>query len=244
MIPALRQEKILDILSFNEIVSADTLMSTLNISISTLRRDLSKLEKKNKIVLLHGGGVRLAQKATELSINTKLELNKDAKELIAKKAASFIEDGDVIFIDPSSTTYRMIPYLIDKNITVVTNSILHINQLIAYDITSIIIGGTIKTTTNSCIGPIAEANLKEFNFNKCFLGANGLTIKSGITNHDINEKVVKTLAINNSIQPYFLLDSSKYGIVTMVKVAELTDYPIITEFIPEELEEYSNIISA
>lgn len=48
MIPAMRQEKILNILSNDEIVSVEDLMDVLNISISTIRRDLSKLEKKAK----------------------------------------------------------------------------------------------------------------------------------------------------------------------------------------------------
>lgn len=80
-------------------------------------------------------------------------------------------------------------------------------------------------------------------FNKCFLGASGFSIQSGITNHDINERVIKLLALKNSKQPYFLLDSSKFGLIAMVKVANLEDYPIITDTIPNELASYSNFIS-
>lgn len=243
MIPAVRQETILNILSTNEIVSIDYLMDELKISISTLRRDLNKLEQENAIILLHGGGVKLSPKPVELSISTKLELNKEAKETIARKAASFVEDGDVVFLDPSSTTYLMIPYLANKNITVLTNGISHINQLLSRDIPCLMIGGSIKKTTNSCIGPIAEATMQSLYFNKCFLGASGFSIQSGITNHDVNERVIKLLALNNSKQPYFLLDSSKFGLIAMIKVANLEDYPIIIEDIPNELTSYSNFIS-
>lgn len=243
MIPAVRQETILNILSSNEIVSIAYLMDELKISISTLRRDLNKLEQENAIILLHGGGVKLSPKPIELSISAKLELNKDAKETIAKKAASFVEDGDVVFLDPSSTTYLMIPYLANKNITVLTNGISHINQLLSRDIPCLMIGGSIKKTTNSCIGPIAEATMQSLYFNKCFLGASGFSIQSGITNHDINERVIKLSALNNSKQPYFLLDSSKFGLIAMIKVANLEDYPIIIEDIPNELTSYSNFIS-
>ena len=186
MIPAIRQEKILDMLSGNEIIATDDIMKGLDISVSTLRRDLMKLESQNKVTLLHGGGVRLAQKPIEMNISAKLELNKEAKEKIAHKAASFIDNGDVIFLDPSSTTYLMIPYLAGKSITVITNSISHINQLVALDLPCIMVGGSIKKTTNSCIGPIAELTLKTLYFNKCFLGASGFSIPSGISNHDIN----------------------------------------------------------
>lgn len=242
MIPAIRQEKILDMLSGNEIIATDDIMKGLDISVSTLRRDLMKLESENKVTLLHGGGVRLAQKPIEMNISAKLELNKEAKEKIAHKAASFIDNGDVIFLDPSSTTYLMIPYLAGKSITVITNSISHINQLVALDIPCIMVGGSIKKTTNSCIGPIAELTLKTLYFNKCFLGASGFSIPSGITNHDINEQVIKQLALHNSSQPYILLDHTKYGIITMVKVANLDEYPILIDKIPMGLEGYGNFI--
>lgn len=242
MIPAVRQEKILEMLSGNEIISTNDIMKELNISVSTLRRDLMKLESDNKITLLHGGGVRLAQKSIEMNIFTKLELNKDIKEKIARKAASFVEDGDVIFLDPSSTNYLMIPYLTGKRITVITNGISHITQLAALDIPCIMVGGSIKKTTNSCIGPITEQTLKTLYFNKCFLGASGFSILSGITNHDINERVIKQLALDNSSQPYILMDHTKYGIVTMVKVADLDQYPILIDKIPKGLEGYSNFI--
>lgn len=242
MIPAVRQEKILEILSNNEIVSTDSLMKVLDVSVSTLRRDLMKLENEKKITLLHGGGVRISQKATELNITTKLDLNKEAKERIACRAASLVENGDTIFMDPSSTTYLMIPFLTGKDITVVTNGISHINLLTNMDIPCIMVGGSIKKTTNSCIGPITESTLKTFYFNKCFLGASGFSISSGITNHDIHERVIKQLALSNSCQPYFLLDHTKYGVVTMVQVASLDEYPILIDEIPEDLKDYGNFI--
>ena len=135
-----------------------------------------------------------------------------------------------------------IPFLTGRDITVVTNGISHINQLINLEIPCILIGGSIKKTTNACIGPLTETTLKTFYFNKCFLGASGFSIPSGITNHDINERVIKLIALHNSSQPYFLLDHTKYGIVTMVQVADLDAYPILIDEIPKGLEGYSNFI--
>lgn len=244
MIPELRQKKIIDMISTTEIMSTEILTELLDISPSTLRRDLIKLSKQDKIMLLHGGGIRLLPKATELSMTAKMSLHKDAKEQIAKKAVSMITEGDVIYLDPSSTTYQMIPYLKEHPVTVITNSVSHIDKLISYKIPCIMVGGSIKASTNSCIGLIAESILKCFNFNKCFIGANGFSITSGITNHDINENVIKTLALRQSCHPYFLMDSSKFNVIAMVKLAEINDYPIITEKAIPELGSYSNIIYA
>lgn len=238
----MRQKKIIDMISDTDIITTETLTKLLNISPSTLRRDLLKLSKQEKIVLLHGGGIRLLPKITELSMTAKMGLHKDAKDKIAQKAVSLIEDGDVIYLDPSSTTYQMIPYLKEHRVTVITNSVSHIDELIYYKIPCIMVGGSIKAATNSCIGLIAENILKGFNFNKCFIGANGFSITSGITNHDINENVIKTLAVRQSCNPYFLMDSSKFNVVAMVKLANISDYPIITEKIIPELSSYPNII--
>lgn len=242
MIPELRQKKIIDMISDTDIITTERLTKLLNISPSTLRRDLLKLSKQKKIMLLHGGGIRLLPKITELSMTAKMGLHKDAKDKIAQKAVSLIADGDVIYLDPSSTTYQMIPYLKEHRVTVITNSVSHIDELINYKIPCIMVGGSIKAATNSCIGLIAENILKGFNFNKSFIGANGFSITSGITNHDINENVIKTLALRQSCDPYFLMDSSKFNVVAMVKLANINDYPIITEKLIPELSSYPNII--
>ena len=244
MIPAIRQQTIFNILTEKEVVYMDDLVKHLDVSFSTLRRDLRELEKSGKIILLHGGGVQLNRKNTELSISAKLNLNQEAKNKIALKACSLIQDNDVIFLDPSSTTLQMIPYLVNRKITVVTNGFYHISQLASHQIPCIMIGGNIKQSTNSCIGPLSEAALKGLNFNKSFLGSNGFSKNSGITNHDINEYTIKRIAMEQSVDSYFLLDSSKYNTVTMIKVASLTDANIITEKPIPELDEYTNIIIA
>lgn len=79
-------------------------------------------------------------------------------------------------------------------------------------------------------------------FNKYFLGANGFSVASGITNHDINERAIKLLALKNSGQPYFLLDHTKFGIVTLVHIAGLNEYPVLTDELPDSLKGYDNII--
>lgn len=242
MIPVMRQQKILSLLQSGDIIYTDSLLEQMDISLSTLRRDLKELEKEQKIVQLHGGGVQLAKGNMELKISSKLNLNKKAKIKIAKKAASFVSNGDVIFLDPSSTTLPIIPHLKGKDVTVVTNGIYHITQLCAESIPCIMLGGNIKMSTSSCIGHTTEAALEELNFNKCFLGANGFSVKAGITNHDINEKQIKRLAINHSLESFFLMDSSKYNIITMTKVASIDEVPIITEKDIPELKDIAQLI--
>ena len=244
MIPSLRQQTILDALEKDgKMHFLPQLALALDISESTLRRDLKALEQSGKISVLRGGGVCAKQGSVELDIEAKLLVQVEEKRKIARYAASLVEPGDVIFLDPSSICYFMIDEALSRlPVTVVTNSCTNVTQLLKMDIHCIMIGGETKRGTNACIGSMAEEILGRLSFTKCFLGANGLTEEAGVTNHDTNERSIKRLAIERSRQAYFLINSGKVGVTTLCQVAEISDHPIIMDRVPEHLKKYGNII--
>ena len=245
MIPAERQQRIRALIAQTEdIVRMDDMAQQLGISRSTLRRDLQAMVKQGEVQLLRGGAVRHRTPGIELCLDAKMRMNYDEKSRIAHKAAELIEDHEVIFLDPSSVNALLIPLLKGRDVTVVTNSIAHINQLEQHGLSGILIGGEIKSSTSSCIGPIAEQMLRELHFTHCFLGANGMSVQYGLTNHDLRERNIKRIAITNSAQPVFLIDSTKFDVVAMCQVARIDDYPIITDRRIEQLAVYDNIITA
>lgn len=86
----------------------------------------------------------------------------------------------------------MIPYLTKKeDILVVTNGVMHSQLLADYEIPTILIGGMIKGKTKAIIGAVALKQLKEYRFNKAFLGINGIDKEFGYTTPDIEEAVLK-----------------------------------------------------
>lgn len=241
MIPALRRQRILDLLKENDILFLPEIIQTMNISESTVRRDLKELSQRNEIELLRGGGVRIPHNNIEMSIDVKLQLSREKKDCIAKAAAGMIHPGDIVFIDPSSANYLLIDHLNVDNITMVTNSITHMTKLLSANIPCIMIGGQIKKSTSSCVGSMAEGMLRDMRFSKCFLGANGIDRVNGITNHDPNEKSIKRIAIENSATPIFLIDSSKFDSTTMCKIADVNECAILTDKAVPGYEELSNI---
>ena len=244
MIPSLRQQTILSILEKSgKIHYLADLMEQLDTSESTLRRDLKALEKHGKISMLRGGGVCVRQDHTELDIEAKLHVHLEEKRIIARYAVSLIQPGDVIFLDPSSICYLMIQEGLEKiPVTAVTNSGMNMTELLKRDIHCIMIGGETKRGTNACIGSMAEEILGRLSFSKCFLGANGITETAGVTNHDTNERSIKRLAIERSRQAYFLINSNKVGVTTLCQVAEISQYPILMDRVPEEWKKYPNLI--
>ncbi len=242
MIPTLRRQKIVDLLQGNEVLFLADLVAAMGISESTVRRDLKELAHSGEIELLRGGGVRLHHENVEMNIDVKLQLCREEKDRIARYAAGLIYPGDIIFLDPSSVNYLLIDYIAAERVTVVTNSIANISKLLKADINCIMVGGQIKKNTSSCVGPLAEQTMGRLRFSKSFLGANGMSMEMGITNHDPNEQSIKRLAIEHSVSTYFLIDSSKYGVVAMCKVADIGESMIVTDRRRKELDALDNVI--
>lgn len=245
MIPAQRQQQIRALMAQSgDILRMEDMAQKLGVSRSTLRRDLQAMAELGEVQLLRGGAVRRAETGIELRLDAKMRMNHEEKARIARMAAGMIADHEVIFLDPSSVNALLIPLLKGRCVTVVTNSIAHINLLEQHGIPGILIGGEIKSSTSSCIGPIAEQMLRELHFSHCFLGANGMSVQHGLTNHDLRERNIKRIAISNADHPVFLIDSSKMDVAAMCQVAQLDEYPIITDRRLPQLEAYPNILFA
>ncbi|MDL4841233.1 DeoR/GlpR family DNA-binding transcription regulator [Aquibacillus rhizosphaerae] len=239
MLTAERHQVILQLLDEKEIVRIQELVEQLNSSESTIRRDLSQLEKKNKLKRVHGGASLLQQKRDEPSILEKSTKNLTEKEVIAKYAANLIQDGDCIFLDAGTTTYQMIKYITAKDLTVVTNGLNHLEPLLEKNIQTYLLGGFAKPRTGALIGQIAVDSLRKFRFDKTFLGVNGVHLTYGLTTPDPEEAALKSLALELGQKVYVLADHTKFHEVTFTQIGELDDAIIITdEKDPDIVSEY------
>lgn len=134
----------------------------------------------------------------------------------------------MIFIDAGTTTEFLLPFLQGKNVTVVTNSIHHATRLVDLSIKTIIIGGYVKQTTDASIGSVALEQIRQMDFDKAFLGMNGVD-EAYLTTPDMEEAVIKKAVIANAKVSYILVDGTKIGQVSFVKVAAIDQVTIITE---------------
>ncbi|MGD6872057.1 DeoR/GlpR family DNA-binding transcription regulator [Sutcliffiella horikoshii] len=223
-----RQQLILELIQKHEVVKLQDFVEVTRASESTIRRDLSQLEEQNKLKRVHGGAARILQKGEEPSILEKASINLYEKKMVAKKAADLINDGDCIFLDAGTTTFQMIPYLENKQITVVTNGFAHIQSLMEKGLTTYIVGGFMKNKTGAIIGSKASQSLLEYNFDKAFIGANGVHLKTGYTTPDPEEASIKNLAIKLANETFILADSSKINEVAFAKIAPLQSGTLIT----------------
>ncbi|MBP1942267.1 DeoR family fructose operon transcriptional repressor [Bacillus luteolus] len=223
-----RHRLILELVNEKSIVKVQELVEQTNTSESTIRRDLQLLEEQNLIKRIHGGASLPQGNRNELGIPEKSTKNLQEKMSIAEYSASLVNQGECIYLDAGTTTFQMIEFLKGKDIVVVTNGLTHIDLLLEHNINTYLVGGYIKSKTRALIGSGALASLKQYSFDKCFMGVNGVHYRYGYTTPDPEEALIKQTAIQLSRQSYFLADTSKFGEVAFSKIVDLDKAQLIT----------------
>lgn len=226
-----RHNIILELVNSRGSVKLSELCKTLATSESTIRRDLNILDERGLLTKVHGGAIALNDSFSkyEQDVEKKSSLFIREKTAIAKYAAELIDDGDVVYIDAGTTTEKMLEYIPSKNVTFVTNGFINAKRLAQHGFKVFVPGGEIKSSTEAIVGAECVVSLQQYNFSKCFIGANGISLSGGITTPDKNEAVVKSTVINNSKEVYILADHSKFDQITSVRFAQLCGGQIITD---------------
>lgn len=227
---------ILEIVNRKKSVGIHELCEILDSSVSTVRRDLTFLAETGKLNKVHGGAIALDENfiLEERNVEEKAKLFTEEKLAIAKYAANLVEDEDFIFIDAGTTTEKLIDFLPLKKIQFVTNAFIHAKKLAQKGFQVYIPGGEIKLATEAIVGVECVMTLKNYNFTKCFIGTNGISVSAGFSTPDVNEGKVKSAVIDGSIVAYVLADHSKFDRVTSVTFAQLNRATIITDAVPDK----------
>lgn len=230
-----RHSMILKLLDEKSSVTLTELMSLLNTSESTIRRDLTALDKAGKLRKVYGGATSLDfYSSNEEDIYAKQDLQITEKNLIAKQAASIIERNDLVYIDAGTTTELIINYLTQRNAVYVTNGTAHASKLADKGFTAFIIAGQLKKSTAAIIGTSAVESLQSYNFTKGFFGTNGISIQAGFSTPDPIEASVKKTAVRRCQKAFVLADSTKFDKITPITFAELREAFIITDILKDK----------
>ena len=247
MLKSKRKQLILEKVTKDKFVSLEYLVKALETSESTVRRDLDELESERKLRRVHGGAESLHFLQEEESNQEKSIKNIQEKTRIAQKAASLIQEYDVIFIDAGTTNELLVNELHDPSVTVVTNSIHHATKLVERNIPTVIIGGVVKRSTDASIGGVALNQIGQLNFDKAFIGMNGID-DGFFTTPDMEEGAVKRAILENAKRTYVLADASKLGQTSFAKVAPISRARLITNQTESEviqkIKEKTEVIEA
>ena len=159
----------------------------------------------------HGGAVAVKEPQPERAVLQRKEQDVDEKRSIARLAASLIRDGDTIFLGSGSTTLFMVPFLRDLNITVITNSLPIINQLVDFEqCETVVVGGILRVSELSIIGHISVKTLEDLRADKVFIGAEAIHLEHGLTNSYLEETMTDRAIVDISPQIVMLADHTKF----------------------------------
>lgn len=233
-----RQQQILALLQTQNVVSLQDICQTTNCSESSARRDLQQLEDAGKLVRVHGGAKLSQELQREPDMPGKLRLNGPAKMAIAKEAVKNVHPGDTIYLDAGTTTLAMIELLDPTaNLTVVTNGVLHASFLADQGIRTLLLGGVLRNTTKAIVGTTAVRTLKQYRFNRVFLGTNGVHPTAGLTTPSPEEAVLKRAAAEQAEQVFVLADASKFDQTAFVRFGDCDLGTLITSTLPPAISD-------
>ncbi|TAE29642.1 MAG: DeoR/GlpR transcriptional regulator [Cytophagales bacterium] len=238
-----RKIKILEAIEQRGTVDVHELATLLDLSDMTIRRDLNALAEQGLIVRTHGGAMlpRLAERP--VSFTGKTAQHSEAKEAIAQLAAREIEEGDVLFMDCGSTVFALCPYIRHKQITVITNSLPVVAELMTSGVTLNLIGGEVNKDRQAVHGLTAESHIARYRADKAFIGVDGVSLANGLSANGELEAAHTIALMRQATQTYLLCDSTKIEQDRYLAFAPLSAIQVLitdAQADPAVLTEYVN----
>jgi len=206
-------------------VKVKELSELFEVSEDLIRKDLKQLELNGKCKRVYGGAI-LIPTGLEHSVYARKNVDLESKNIIAKKIYDLIEEGETIYLDISTTNLQVANLLANgsKQCIVVSNMI-EILQILAKNknITTIGTGGNVNLELNGFVGAIALSMVSKHNFDRCFIGTTGMDYKMMMmTTFDIDDGLIKDMALNNSRHKYLIMESKKFDLCGTYKFGEIS----------------------
>jgi len=238
-----RRAKILEMLEIDGQVRIGDLGELFKVTDVTVRNDLDKLEEKGLLIRTRGGGIKTQRVKTDYQLDKESTRHLKEKRLIGKRGAELVKEEDTILLDSGTTTLEIARNLAEmKNITIITNALNIAGQFINNSaIKVVMIGGNLRHSTLSFIGPLAENGIRNLYCDKVFLGVNGLDSKYGISTTNIEDAYLNQLMMDISKEVIVVTDSSKFLKRGFSKISPMTSVDVIVTDSNAPKEEVQNL---
>lgn len=222
--PEKRRRRIVELVTKHDGLSVTELSQRVDVSESTVRRDLSDLADRDLVERTYGGAVPVTNVGSEPSFDQKVVQGKDRKRAIGVRAAREIQGGQVVFFDSGTTTFqiaREAPK--DGSFVSVTNSPLLAMELLKKGGNVEVTGGLFREESMGLVGPTTEEYVRSSNFDLAFIGTNGIDEAGAFTAPVETEASVKRAVIANAAQVRVVAEVEKFGEQAFRQFATLED---------------------
>ncbi len=205
-------------------MSVEELAKTLYTSPSSIRRDLTSLEKKKLVKRVYGGAVLIESVNNNTPFETRRAKNVEQKRRAAQHASFLLRDSISVMLDGSSTVMQMLRYIREyRNIKLFTNNIYTFQAALEMGINAICIGGRPSADDSSLSGEFAEEMVEKLFPDLLFFSAKAVNEKGDITDSLESESRLRRMMIKNAKTRVFLYDREKQGSTSLYKICNLRD---------------------
>ncbi|OUM98483.1 MAG: hypothetical protein BAA04_08500 [Firmicutes bacterium ZCTH02-B6] len=198
----------------------------------TVRRDLEALERLGVLERTYGGAVKPRGISFESPYAGRAAMQRAEKMAIAEVIADLVDDRETILLDASSTALYVARALRRRQgLTVLTNSLAIVHEFRGEEnFTVMCTGGTLRTNSQSFVGPHAERALREYHVDKAIISCRGLHVERGLTDSNDLEVEMKRLMMGAANEVIAAVDSSKWGYVGFALIGPVSSvHRIVTD---------------
>ena len=235
MILAERQTRLQELLAKKGISDLDTLARELNVSQSTVRRDVESFEQRGLVRRTHGGVIWVGSDrngdrngaARPYAFDQRMDYRLDAKRQIARAARGLVQPNETVLLDGGTTVYYLAEELAGAPLQLVTNS-LPIANLFLNDerVELIITGGLMYPRYGVMLGPTAERMLETIHTKTMFLSVAGVHAGS-LYNQNLLLVEAERKMMQQAQQVVLLVDSSKFGQQALAPLCALGEIDVV-----------------
>ncbi|MGD0475292.1 MAG: DeoR/GlpR family DNA-binding transcription regulator [Candidatus Velthaea sp.] len=226
-----RRMALAELLKANPVLTVDELVRRFGVSAQTMRRDFKYLADAGLLTRTHGGAVARSAEALGLEGTFKLRVAERAPEkaAIARAALDLVAPGSTVMMDASTSVLALAQRLPrDIELHAIVNALPIGSELSRRSgITTTLIGGSIRLTSLSASGPLAETMLRRLFADTAFISARGLSLERGLTEASPAESALKEIMIANATRVVALVDSSKLERTALSFFGPVTDIDIV-----------------
>lgn len=214
-----RKDEILKVLFEKGHVEVKSLAEAFNVSEATARRDLRNMADEGLVELVYGGATM--PRRGNYSLRVRKTRNVEAKRVIARLAAPFIQNRDAVFIDSGTTCGCLTPHLLSRQeLSIITNSNLIAAEIgERTDFNVLQVGGKFRYERMDSVGPFAQMIMEQLSGYKAIIGADGLGLDIGLTSTDIETAHLYQTAIRHASETILLADHSKFSAPALYKIS-------------------------
>lgn len=240
-----RHEEIIKLLSSSSFISVTKLSEVFEVSEMTIRRDLNQLEKENLVKRVFGGAISKESSTVEPSYNDREQKAREEKNYVANLASDFVIDNTIIGVDCGSTCLELVKHLMNRKLTIVTNSLRIMNLCMDSPTLNVIVPpGTLRKSEGSLIGSKTVQFFDDIHLNQSFIGVGGVDLDFGCSDYSFEDVEVKKAMINCSDEILVLADKNKLGKKTCSRICNLADVDILITNRDLEVEYQNKLLTA